>query len=135
MAIKLRGSRVIKPPGQQGEAMNNRRTTSIQFGCDALPDQARDGEQDQDQDQDDLDGANMRGDFAFALSPHVDVALVRRGPDLVVGFGGRGRREPVAALAEETGWSFLGIDADRPQQLRSAPVTAFFRRGGRRHPA
>lgn len=68
----------------------------------------------------------MRGDFAFALAPHIDVALIRRGPGLIVGFGRRGRRDPVAALAEETGWSFLGIDADRPQHLRSAPVTAFF---------
>lgn len=78
------------------------------------------------EDEEDIDGADMRGNFTFALAPHIDVALIRRGPDLVVGFGRRGEFDPIAAAAEETGWSFLGIAADWPKHLRSAPVTAFF---------
>lgn len=96
--------------------MSHQSIPSMQPRCNALP----------AEDDCEEDGAGRRGDFAFALSPHVSVELVRRGPDLVVSFAGHGRPDVVAALAGETGWSCLGICADRPIQLRSDPVTSFF---------
>ena len=78
------------------------------------------------EEEDDLDGADTHGDFAFALSSHVDVELARRGSDLVVSFARRGRPDAIAALAGEVGWSYLGIGAEQPEQLRSDPVIGFF---------
>lgn len=69
------------------------------------------------------DATEARVDFALARSPHVDVALARRGP--VVGFGQRGGSDSIVALAEGAGWSLLGIGTDGPRTLRSDPVAGF----------